>query len=140
MSKLAHSNDETMEQIETNNLKAEGYSDEQIAELRRLPVPDLNGVDVAFGNIKHMPKYDTLPKEFQNYHSEPHCKFCANWFYNGVDKEGMKQIVAKEGVDRSKALNAIQAVLGSWEPKHEHKMAACGYMLSQWFTLTKAGA
>ena len=30
-----------------------------------LPVPDLAAVDVAFGNIKHMPKREALPEEFQ---------------------------------------------------------------------------
>ncbi len=34
MSKLAHSNEETMEQIETMNLKAEGYTDADILQLR----------------------------------------------------------------------------------------------------------
>jgi len=34
MSKLAHSNEETMDIIETNALKEEGYSDEEIAQMR----------------------------------------------------------------------------------------------------------
>lgn len=33
MSKLAHSNDETMEEIEINNLKEDGYTDEEIEEM-----------------------------------------------------------------------------------------------------------
>jgi len=42
-------------------------------------------------------------------------------------------LTPKDGVDVKKAMRALKAALGSFEPKHEHKMAAVGYMLSQWF-------
>lgn len=46
-------------------------------------------------------------------------------------------LTAKPGVDAHKALRAIKAVLGSYEPKHEHKEAACAFMLSEWFDKEK---
>jgi len=105
-----------------------------------LAIPEIKGVDVAFGNIKHMPKMADLPEEFQRERG-PFCKAVASWFYsgakpidNGLEIDGVK-FVAKPGVDKSKALAAIKAALGSWEPKHEHKIAGCGFMLSEWFEI-----
>ena len=100
-----------------------------------LAIPQIDGIDAVFGNIKHMPKYESLPEEFKDRYNNRHCEFVSKWFFSGVDKEGMKRIVAKEGVERGKALAAIGAVLASFEPKHEHKIGACGFMLSEWFIL-----
>jgi hypothetical protein len=104
-----------------------------------LAIPDIDRASMAFGNIKHMPKYETLPEAFQDWHYEPHCRAISDWFYsgakacpNGIEMKGTKYI-AKDGVEAGKALAAIKAVMASWEPKHEHKIAACGYMLSEWF-------
>lgn len=104
-----------------------------------LAIPEITRADVAFGNIKHMPRYDSLPEEFQDWHRQPYCKAVSSWFYRGaksytggIELDGVNY-KAKPGVDAGKALAAIKAVLGSFEPKHEHKIAACGYMLSEWF-------
>lgn len=32
-----------------------------------LPVPKVDDVSLAFGEIKHMPKYDTIPDEFKKF-------------------------------------------------------------------------
>ena len=103
-----------------------------------LAIPDLTGADVAFGGIKHMPKYEDVPANFKKSY-DPHCKAVASWFFsgakgapNGLTIDGVT-FTAKPGVDANKALRAIKAVLGSFEPKHEHKEAACAYMLSEWF-------
>lgn len=104
-----------------------------------LQVPDgLNKLDVVFGNIKHMPKYDALPEEFQRQ-THPCCRSVSMWFFkgaegapNGITIDGTTY-TAKPGVDPGKALAAIRSVLGSFEPKHEHKIAGCGFMLSEWF-------
>lgn len=103
-----------------------------------LAIPELTGADVAFGGIKHMPKYSDVPENFKRSY-DPHCKAISSWFFsgakgatNGLVIDGVT-FTAKPGVDATKALRAIKAVLGSFEPKHEHKIAACGYMLSEWF-------
>jgi hypothetical protein len=110
-----------------------------------LPIPDLTRLDTTFGNIAHMPKYDTLPEEFRRERG-PYCKAVSNWFFsgakahpNGIMIDGVA-FVAKSGVTAGKALAAIKAVLGSFEPKHEHKIAACGFMLSEWFDIEKSKA
>lgn len=106
-----------------------------------IPVPDVTGLDVAFGNIKHMPRYDTLPAEFKRHNGNAFCKAISAWFFkgasrapNGITIDGVT-FAAKPGIDANKALAAIKAILGSFEPKHEHKEAGCAYLLSQWFEI-----
>jgi len=106
------------------------------------PVPDLTGADIAFGNIKHLPKREDLPKEFQR-ETSPFCKAVSSWFYsgakalpNGLEIDGQKYM-AKPGVDARKALMAIKAALCSFEPSHEHKIGGCGFLLSEWFEVEK---
>lgn len=108
-----------------------------------LPIPDINRLDMAFGNIKHMPKYDTLPDEFKRFHGNPFSEAVSSWFFsgakaypNGIEIDGVK-FVAKDGVPAGNALAAIRAILGSFEPKHEHKQAACAYLLHEWFDIEK---
>lgn len=103
-----------------------------------MEIPDLSAVDVAFGQIKHMPRYVTLTEEFQRGRHDM-CDFAQGWFFGGCGREGdhltVKNMTIKprDGVDAAKALAAVKAVLGSFEPKHEHKIAACGFMLNEWF-------
>lgn len=104
-----------------------------------LAIPEIDNVDVVFGNIKHMPRYDKIPDEFKRHNGNAYVTAVSKWFFKGA-KAGPQGLVVdgikftpKEGVDQTKALAAIKAVLGSWEPKHEHKEAACAFMLSEWF-------
>lgn len=100
-----------------------------------LPVPDLTKLDVVFGNIKHLPPYDSIPERFHRSR-DPYVDFVSGWFFGGRTKEHMLKLTAREGVDRGKALAAIQSILGSFEPKHEHKEAGCAFLLHEWFELT----
>ena len=58
------------------------------------------------------------------------CQVTSDWFFSGLRNVNWRP---REGVDQTKALRHIQAILGSWEPKHEDKEAAVAYLLSQWF-------
>ena len=111
-----------------------------------LPVPDLDGPSVAFGSIKHMPKADAIPADFKRHNGNAYVKAVSSWFFSGAKKapngltiDGVT-FTAKAGVDADKALRAIKAVLGSFEPAHEDKEAACAFMLSEWFEIEKAAA
>lgn len=104
-----------------------------------LAIPEISRVDIAFGNIKHMPKYETLPDDFKRHNGNDYCRAVSKWFFSGASGTSDAFVIAdmkftpKAGVDGRKALAAIRAVLGSFEPKHEHKEAACAFMLSEWF-------
>ena len=105
-----------------------------------LAIPEVDGIDAAFGSIKHMPEFSELPEEFQKTRG-PYCDAASMWFFKGGKRDGRTlhidgiELTAKQDVDVSKALRAVKAVLGSFAPKHEHKIAACGFMLSEWFDL-----
>lgn len=94
-----------------------------------IEVPELKDSDVVFGNIKHLPKWEEIPKEFKDGHTTWNALF-NTWFYNGLKKS---QITVKTGVDKNNALRALKAIIGSFEPKHEHKEAGAAYLMSQWF-------
>ena len=104
-----------------------------------LAVPKIDTPEMVFGSIKHMPKYKDLPEEFQDWHYHPFCRAASHWFMKGGEplKNGMvingDRFTAKEGVDAADALRAIKTIMSSWEPKHEHKIAACGFLLHEWF-------
>lgn len=102
------------------------------------PIPEVNALDVAFGNIGHLPRYGRLGDDYRRG-TAPACRAVSEWFFtggksftNGIEIAG-KKWRAREGVDHRKALAAIQAALGSFQPKHEHKIAGCGFLLDEWF-------
>ena len=107
-----------------------------------LAIPALDQPSVVFGDIKHMPKYETIPEEFKRGRNA-YVDAVSHWFFAGAKKTANgimidgKEFTPKAGVDMAKALRAIQAVLGSFSPAHEVKEAACGYMLSEWFDIKK---
>lgn len=102
------------------------------------PVPEMSNADVSFGNIKHMPSYADIPSAFKQPNGTPFNAIASTWFFSGFVAAGGNRLTAKPGVDRDKALRAVRAILGSFEPKHEYKEAACAYLLSEWFDLSPA--
>lgn len=100
-----------------------------------IPVPtEITNLDIAFGNIKHMPEMKNIPEEFKDRNGD-HYKFISNWFFSGITETEMNRFKEKEGVNRTMALASIRAVMASFDPKHEHKISACAYMFSEWFGL-----
>lgn len=106
-----------------------------------IPVPEINGISMAFGEIKHLPKWEDIPAQFKNMnHHTFWNKFISQWFFGGVSKEAIEMLSPKSGVDKNKALKAVSAILRSWDPKHEHKEAGAAYLMSEWFEEPKDGA
>jgi len=93
---------------------------------------EVSDVDMAFGGkiSKLMPSYEKIPDEFKRSSSK-WGRIVAEWFFSGLPKG--TEFIAKDGIDRAKALRHVKAILGSFEPKHEHKEAGCAYLLSLWF-------
>lgn len=95
------------------------------------PNQKITNSDVYFGpnNIaEFLPAMGDIPKEFHHRDNQWN-KFICNWFYNGL-KEWP---VAVEGVSSKQAVAHIKVILGSFEPKHEHKITGCAYLASLWF-------
>lgn len=105
-----------------------------------LPVPEVSDVEMAFPANPPLPAWDDIPEEFRKNcfsDKDPWCHAAAMLFYQG-GKLADFGMTPKPGVDMPKAVRALKACLGSYNPSHEHKMAGVGYMLSQWFDLSPA--
>ena len=89
-----------------------------------------------------MPHYKDLPEEFNGtsqWRRNDWCKQADVWFFKGVDtKKSVMKFKKNLTVDEQKmVLRQIQACLGSFQPKHEHKMAGVGYLMSLFFDKLK---
>lgn len=90
-------------------------------------IPD---VDLAFPSSVDtlLPKWDEIPKEFKSFHGE-WVELVEKWFFYGL--EGC-EFVVKDGISEEVALRHLSAIMRSFEPKHEHKIAGVAYLMSQW--------
>ena len=106
---------------------------QQKAGLEKPYMPiDIDEATQAFpGTVKHlMPLMEDIPEEFQHSRNQWNRLF-SDMFYSGLSKLDMKPAA---GIDSKKAFIHVRTIMGSYEPKHEHKEAACAYLLSLWFT------
>ena len=95
-----------------------------------LPIP-VSDVDIAFGGkaMQILPPISAIPEEFHNYSNQWN-RFVSGWFFDGLKRYP----VPREGVDLNLALRNLACVIGSFEPKHEHKEAGAAYLASLWFS------
>lgn len=91
-----------------------------------LPVP-VTDVELAFpARVSHlMPDMEEIPKGLG-----PWTTFFARVFTKGF---GGVSFVLHDGIDGDMAYRHLAALLGSYEPKHEHKQAAFSHLCSVWF-------
>jgi hypothetical protein len=95
-----------------------------------------DGVDCAFGaRLKDYPPYDTIPEKFRLGHSQAN-KVVSTLFFRGGKLEDFG-LRLKVGVDPSAFYGAFKAMLCSFEPKHEHKEAACAWLVSEFTEATE---
>jgi hypothetical protein len=104
-----------------------------------LPVPTLTDADLAFGSIAHLPAWADIPEAFRRNSGAAYrwCEFVSTWFFAGTNTA---LLTPKPGVDKTAALRAVRGILGSFEPKHEHKIAGCAFLLSEWFEFAAPAA
>ena len=95
---------------------------------------DLSVIDTTFPAraLEWMPLWEEIPEDFRTGDGEAarwH-KIVHDWFYRGLDEP---QFFLKPGIDGEVAVRHLQAILGSYAPKHEHKVAAVAWLASLWF-------
>lgn len=100
-------------------------------KLLRDSLNTITDVEIAFGTTKLLPPYDAVPDEFKC--GNDYTKLLDHMFAGQALPEG--EIVFRDGFADSEApalLNRlVMAHLRSFEPKHEHKIAGLGYLVSQ---------
>lgn len=91
----------------------------------------VSNVDIAFGGSMKdlLPPWNTIPKEFQD-EKTPWNKLAVSWW---CGKLARATFTPKDGIDALKAKAHIRAILVSFDPSTEHKMAGCAWLMSLWF-------
>lgn len=95
------------------------------------PIPDVSGLDVVFCTraMEILPPMADIPDEFKSDRCR-WVKVVHDWFFFGLKDAKWSP---KKGVNQKKALAAVAACMGDWEPQHEHKTAGCSFLLAEWF-------
>ena len=87
---------------------------------------------MAFGGgedfQKLLPPWEIIPDEFKHFNGRWN-HFMSDWFYCGLKNFNP---VYKPGVDGNTAFTHLRTIIGSFEPKHEHKEAAVAWLASLW--------
>lgn len=99
------------------------------------PIAKLDGIEVAFGPrrcLDIMPTYEECRKTRANW--QKYETLVSDWFYLGL---ASFDATPRDGVNKDAAIRHIKSVLGSFEPKHEHKEAAVAYLIHEWFSDVK---
>jgi hypothetical protein len=96
----------------------------------KIPYGDWEGSDF-------MPSGDDIPAEFHEFRGTKWNKLFSEWFFNGLPADA--EFVPNKGIDSERAFNHIATIMSSWTPKHEHKEAACAYLMSLWFKDVRSG-
>lgn len=95
-------------------------------------IPEVSDTLLAFpANVigSLLPLEEEIPDEFP--HEAKFAEVAQTWFFCGLSPES--KFRPKEGVNSGKALRVLQACLGSYEPRHEHKMRGVAFLMSEWF-------
>jgi hypothetical protein len=107
--------------------------DEMIGGLKAPYAPVvLSDAEVVFpaSVLSIMAPWSEIPKEFHRGRTKWN-ELQARWFYEGLP-EGTN-FRPKDGISTDAALRHLKAILGSFQPKHEHKEACVAYLMSLWF-------
>lgn len=76
----------------------------------------------------YLPTMSEIPEEFKNRRN-PWDACITKLFFSGgrIPK-------TKEGIDQVTADRHVRTVLGSYEPKHQHKQAGAAWLMSLWYS------
>lgn len=93
---------------------------------------ELDALQVAFPTnaMELLPPWDAIPDDFKQWPGAGWTRLVSDWFGLGLRR---LEITPRDGIDRTAAMRHVRAIMGSWDPQHEHKIAGCAYLLSLWF-------
>ena len=90
----------------------------------------VNDVTLAFpAQIENLiPDPKDIPDEF--WDGNAWTEFASYWFNYGLPAD--TKAFMRTGIDGATAFRHLQAIKGSYQPKHQHKLAALGFLASRW--------
>lgn len=95
---------------------------------------NLTKMDLTFPTkvMEMMPAYKDIPKDYPE--RRKYMSIISDWFFNGAKG---KVFIPRPGVKEMEALAHISCIMRSFEPKHEHKIEGCAWLLNEWFSEVK---
>lgn len=99
-------------------------------------VDSITDVECAFATVRLLPEMDDIPAEFfaGNLYTA-----LAQALFHGAPLPPCS-VDLNEGVEPEKLNRCVRAHLMSFQPKHEHKIAGVGFMISKLCTLIPEAA
>ncbi|OHU47269.1 hypothetical protein BKG82_26825 [Mycobacteroides chelonae] len=95
---------------------------------RPRPVDDLMlQFPAGLGDL--LPPMDAIPDDYP--HRQDWLDFQGRWFAGVLPPNA--EMEPADGIDATTAGRHLSAIQRSFEPKHEHKMAAVAWLASRWF-------
>lgn len=76
-----------------------------------------------------LPPLEVIPDQYPN--RQDWLNFQGRWFAGLLPPDA--EIEPADGIDAVTAGRHLRVIQGSFEPKHEHKMAAVAWLASRWF-------
>lgn len=99
-----------------------------VFEIAGHKIPEQSGLTAAFGaDLNAYPPLDDMPDEYQRNRAEG-CEIASSLFYKGGKMSDFGRAL-KKGVDNEKFLLTLRALLSSYSPKHEQKIATVGLLI-----------
>lgn len=103
--------------------------------ITRADLASINDVELAFSTDKFLPKWEEIPQAFKkpNIYAKIAEALCLGLIMPEGDlvfHDGFTDEAAAKDLDR-----CVRAHVKSFRPKHEHKIAGVGFMISQVCTI-----
>lgn len=90
----------------------------------------VNDVLLAFpADVTHLIP-ENIPEKFER--NNPWSDVFSEFFYNSNKRN--VALIPKPEIDPQLAWRHLSCIMGSYQPKHELKVAACCYLFDAWFT------
>lgn len=99
------------------------------------PLVPTTQTDRVFGQIELMPEIERIPERFHIDHSDrdPWCRAVERFFRAGWAGDDFEPLPTTTPEMARTVLETFDAWMRSWAPKHERKIAACAWLLSEHF-------
>jgi hypothetical protein len=98
-------------------------------------VNSVDDVELAFSTTRLLPKWEDIPEEFKS--GNIYTQIAEALFYGNPLPDCSLEMI--DGVEPQALNRCITAHLKSFGPKHEHKIAGVGFMLSSICQATVSG-
>lgn len=99
-------------------------------------IASITDIEYALGTTKFLPSVDDIPREFKSQYGNVFTKIAESLFSGSKPPD--VDLTMHDGFDQELVSRCVLAHLRSWAPKHQHKIAGVGFMIS--LTMCEVGS